>query len=71
MPISFADTSRTKRADEVDGRDYHFISRPQFEQVSVICNKSNQIFDTRNYFHKWCFGKFVETILRKFFEDLA
>jgi guanylate kinase len=29
----FSDTSRTKRADEVDSRDYHFISRLQFEQV--------------------------------------
>lgn len=28
----FSDTSRPKRADEIDGQDYHFISRPQFEQ---------------------------------------
>ena len=28
---TFADTSRPKRADEVDGQDYHFISRMQFE----------------------------------------
>ena len=27
----FSDTSRPKRADEVDGQDYHFISRLQFE----------------------------------------
>ena len=30
--FQFSDTSRPKRADEVDGQDYHFISRPQFEQ---------------------------------------
>ena len=30
--LLFSDTSRPKRADEVDGQDYHFISRLQFEQ---------------------------------------
>jgi hypothetical protein len=29
---SFSDTSRPKKADDVDGQDYHFISRLQFEQ---------------------------------------
>ena len=30
--FSFIDTSRPRRTDEKDGEDYHFISRPQFEQ---------------------------------------
>ena len=30
--IFFLDTSRPRRTDEKDGEDYHFISRPQFEQ---------------------------------------
>ncbi len=29
---TFPDTSRPKRPDEIDGQDYHFISRLQFEQ---------------------------------------
>ena len=30
--VSSPDTSRSRRPDEVDGQDYHFISRLQFEQ---------------------------------------
>lgn len=29
--ISFADTSRPRENGEIDGSDYHFISRSQFE----------------------------------------
>ena len=30
--ISFSDTSRPKGEGEIDGADYHFVSRSQFEE---------------------------------------
>jgi guanylate kinase len=31
--LSVSYTTRPPRAEEVDGREYHFVSRPQFEQM--------------------------------------
>lgn len=50
-------TSRPKRADEVDGRDYHFISRLQFEQ-GVLARR----FVEHGEYEKSYYGTSLEAI---------
>jgi len=38
MDIMLADTSRARKDNEVDGQDYHFISRTQFE-ADILARK--------------------------------
>lgn len=53
----FLDTSRPKRADEVDGQDYHFISRLQFEQ-DIVARK----FVEHGEYEKAYYGTSLESI---------
>ena len=55
--ILFLDTSRPKRADEVDGQDYHFISRLQFEQ-DIVARK----FVEHGEYEKAYYGTSLESI---------
>ena len=52
-----ADTSRPRRADEVDGQDYHFISRLQFEQ-DILARK----FVEHGEYEKSYYGTSLEAI---------
>ena len=57
MFLLFSDTSRPKRADEVDGQDYHFISRQQFEQDIV-----SRRFVEHGEYEKSYYGTSLEAI---------
>jgi guanylate kinase len=48
--VSVSHTTRTQRPKEVDGRDYHFVTVPQFEQLreSGAFLESARVFD--NYY---------------------
>ena len=56
-PKSFPDTSRPRRADEVDGQDYHFISRLNFEQ-DILARK----FVEHGEYEKSYYGTSLEAI---------
>lgn len=53
----FPDTSRPKKDSEVDGQDYHFISRAQFES-DILCRK----FVEHGEYEKAYYGTSVEAI---------
>jgi MAGUK p55 subfamily protein 5 len=52
-----ADTSRTKKDGEIDGQDYHFISRAQFES-DILARK----FVEHGEFEKAYYGTSVDAI---------
>ena len=60
----FLDTSRPKRADEVDGQDYHFISRLQFEQ-DIVARK----FVEHGEYEKAYYGTSLESIRNVVFSE--
>ena len=63
--LSFlADTSRPKRADEVDGQDYHFISRMQFE-ADII----GRLFVEHGEYEKSYYGTSLEAIRSVVFSE--
>jgi MAGUK p55 subfamily protein 5 len=53
----FPDTSRPRRNDEIDGQDYHFISRLQFEQ-DILSRK----FVEHGEYEKSYYGTSLEAI---------
>ena len=60
----FIDTSRPKRADEIDGQDYHFISRLQFEQA-IVARK----FVEHGEYEKAYYGTSLESIRNVVFSE--
>jgi guanylate kinase len=50
LAVSVSHTTRTPRSHEVDGRDYHFVSRPRFSELVVAGAflEHAQVFDN-NY----------------------
>jgi len=57
-------TSRPKRADEIDGQDYHFISRLQFEQ-DIVARK----FVEHGEYEKAYYGTSLESIRNVVFSE--
>ena len=55
--IFFTDTSRPQRADEVNGQDYHFITRQQFEQ-DILARR----FVEHGEYEKSYYGTSIEAI---------
>lgn len=55
--FSFADTSRPKRDNEIDGREYYFVPRNVFEQ-DILENK----FVEYGEYEKHFFGTSMESI---------
>ena len=53
----FIDTSRPQRADEVNGQDYHFITRQQFEQ-DILARR----FVEHGEYEKSYYGTSIEAI---------
>ena len=60
----FIDTSRPKRADEIDGQDYHFISRLQFEQ-DIVARR----FVEHGEYEKAYYGTSLESIRNVVFSE--
>lgn len=52
-----SDTSRTRKDSEVNGQDYHFISRQQFE-TDILCRK----FVEHGEYEKAYYGTSIEAI---------
>ena len=57
MWVYFIDTSRNRRDSEVDGQDYHFISRTQFE-ADILARK----FVEHGEYEKAYYGTSLEGI---------
>lgn len=55
--LTVSDTSRPRKDSEVDGQDYHFISRSQFES-DILCRK----FVEHGEYEKAYYGTSVEAI---------
>ena len=62
--ILISDTSRPKRHDEIDGQDYHFISRLQFEQ-DIVARR----FVEHGEYEKAYYGTSLEAIRSVVFSE--
>jgi guanylate kinase len=56
--ISISYTTRKPRPNEIDGKDYHFISREKFENLL----KKNNFFEYANIFDN-CYGTLKKSVL--------
>ena len=64
LRLLIPDTSRAKRHDEIDGQDYHFISRPAFEQ-DILSRK----FVEHGEYEKSYYGTSLEAIRTVVFSE--
>ena len=56
--ISISHTTRKPRPNEIDGKDYHFVSKEKFD----ILIKENSFFEHDNIFDN-CYGTLKKTVI--------
>ncbi len=57
--ISISHTTRKPRPNEIDGKDYHFVSKEKFD----ILIKENSFFEYANIFDN-CYGTLKKTVIK-------